>query len=168
MGVPLGFISNKVGVLKTRFPLYTRVLEGGVWKVGGTVLVSLLSVAVNGLLTRMLTPSDMGHYVFTLSLITIFSLVAKIGLGSIVIREISGAIGSNELEKAREVLQWIFKWGAISIISVSLIFSLVGEKIGIQRHLVWLAAGWLAILAGQQLLVDTVQPAPERATASRA
>ena len=153
----MSVIRSKVSRLKTRFPLYARVLEGGAWKVGGTGVVTLLSVAINGLLTRLLTPNDMGYYVFALSLITTISLVAKAGLGSIVIREVSGALGNNDLEKAREVLQWIFKWGIISIVSVSLIFGLLGEKIGIPHYLVLLAVGWLIILAGQQLLVDTIR-----------
>lgn len=153
----MSHIRNKVNALKTKYPLYARLLQGGAWKVGGTVVVSLLSVVINGLLARLLSPSDMGHYAFTLSVVTTVSLIAKIGLGSIAIREISGSIGRDDIDKAQEILQWILKWGILSIISISLIFSFKAKKIGIQHHLVLLVTGWLALLASQQILVDIIR-----------
>jgi len=138
-------------------PLYLRILKGGFWKILGTGLVSILSLIINGLLARLLTPEDMGNYSYILSLVTPISIFAGLGLGTTIIRELSGAISEEDNSKALTLIQWVIKWGLGSIILVSILMGFSGEMMGLQSDLTWLTAAWLLILAGQKLVTEIIR-----------
>lgn len=119
--------------------------------------MSILSLIINGLLARLLTPEDMGNYSYILSLVTPISIFAGLGLGTTIIRELSGAISEEDNSKALDLIQWVIKWGLGSIILGSILLGIFGESIGLQRNLTWLVAVWLLILAGQKLVIEIIR-----------
>ena len=99
----------------------------------------------------------MGNYSYILSLLTPISIFAGLGLGTTIIRELSGAISEEDNSKALDLIQWVIKWGLGSIILVSILLGFFGELIGLQRNLTWLIAVWLLILASQKLVIEIIR-----------
>lgn len=150
-------ILKRLRDLKEEFPLYSRVVEGGVWKIGGMATVSILSVVINAILTRVLIPGDMGDFLYILSVVATVSMIAKIGLGETAIREIAGAISRQKYPEVSRLLQEIFIWGIVSICLSSLFFFIFGEAMGIRQGLVLLSTAWIVVLTGQKIGVDIIR-----------
>ncbi|MGB2954867.1 MAG: oligosaccharide flippase family protein [Anaerolineales bacterium] len=143
--------------ISNKFPIYARIARGGVWKIGGTALVSILSVLISALLARLLSPSDMGDYTYALSLVVMVSTVAGVGLGPTAIREVAVSLGLGDKDKTRDLLQQIIKWGFISLTVTILIFYLIRDNLGIQSGIVPLIIAWILLLSPQQLWIDLVR-----------
>jgi O-antigen/teichoic acid export membrane protein len=150
-------VRERLGQLSQDFPVYTRVVRGGIWKVGGTAYVSLLSVLLSALLTRYLSPAAFGEYTYTLSVVVTFSTIARMGFGDTVIREVAGALGRDAPEQARSMIQEILKWSGISLLLGALIFLLFGEDLGLSASLLGLVILWALVLSAHQLLVDVIR-----------
>lgn len=155
-----GYVSRvreRLVQLTQDFPVYTRVVRGGIWKVGGTAYVSLLSVLLSALLTRYLSPAAFGEYTYTLSVVVTFSTIARMGFGDTVIREVAGALGRDDPKQARSMIQEILKWSGISLLLGALMFLLFGEDLGLSASLLGLVILWALVLSAHQLLVDVIR-----------
>ena len=62
-----------------------KLVRGGAWALTGKILAALSGLGVNALLARLLTPEEMGVYFLTLSLVTIASLFAQMGMTQTVV-----------------------------------------------------------------------------------
>jgi O-antigen/teichoic acid export membrane protein len=54
---------------KAQILVKSRLISGGIWAVGGKVFVLPLGLLISALLTRVLSPDDMGAYIFAQSIV---------------------------------------------------------------------------------------------------
>lgn len=66
-----------------------RLLSGGAWVIGGRLAAGLLTVLVTALLSRLLSPEDLGAYFLAFSLMFVLGHAAALGANSFALREIA-------------------------------------------------------------------------------
>lgn len=78
-------------------PIKDRLLRGGKWALGGTLLSSILGLTINALLARLLSVADLGLYFLLVSFVALSATLAQAGVLSILLRRIalSPVIGSH-------------------------------------------------------------------------
>jgi O-antigen/teichoic acid export membrane protein len=140
-----------------------RLLRGSAWVTGGRMLSIALGLALNAVLTRILTKTEVGEYFTTMALVFVGSIIAQLGLDRAVVRFVSTALALDKPGQAKQVVKRVFFFCSIGAVVTALVLALgLGRWIvthiyhdEVLATLMPLAAGWLIITALQQLLVDT-------------
>ena len=73
-----------------------KLLRGSAWVTGGRMLSIALGIALNALLARILTPTELGQYFTTMALVFVGSIIAQLGLDRAVVRFVSTALALDE------------------------------------------------------------------------
>lgn len=140
-----------------------RLLHGSIWVLGGRVATILLSVVLNATLARLLSPTEMGAYFTTFTLVVVGSTIAQLGLDRAVVRFVSASMALGRPGEARNVVRVVFTYGILGAVGIG---SLLGLGLGgwLARSIVHsdlvaavipVAWGWLIVMALQSLLVET-------------
>ena len=129
-----------------------RLVRGGVWALFATVLTGFLAVVIDGMIARLLTPNEMGVYVYILSIVLTATVVAQLGLGAVAIRMIAGSMGKQDFGTAYFVVRRTLMLTLLGVIIVLLAVGLGHRQIGIQRENLVLILAWIAILTWQKTL----------------
>ena len=140
-----------------------KLLRGSAWVTGGRMLSIALGLALNALLARILTPTELGQYFTTMALVFVGSIIAQLGLDRAVVRFVSTALALDKPGQAKAVVRRVFFFCSIGAVVTALILALgLGGWLArnvyhdaVLATLMPIAAGWLIITALQQLLVDT-------------
>jgi O-antigen/teichoic acid export membrane protein len=130
---------------------------------GGKVGGAAIGVITNGLLARMLSPSEFGAYFLALSIISFGALVGALGLTKTTIRFVAESMGLDRPGRARRMILTVLCLGLLGSMSVSLAYWLVvgdllGEYLFHSSFLVavtGLMAGWMAISVMQEITAET-------------
>lgn len=154
--------SIKAGYLNSSL-LKRRLLSGSTWAFGGKVGGAAIGVITNGLLARMLSPSEFGAYFLALSIISFGALVGALGLTKTTIRFVAESIGLDRPGRARRMILTVLCLGLLGSMSISLAYWLVigdllGEYLFHSSFLVavtGLMAGWMAISVMQEITAET-------------
>lgn len=93
-------------------------LSGGVWAFGGRATGTILSVGINALLARLLSPDDLGTYFLAFSLVTALVLVAQVGSKQAMVRLVAAATGRGEGGRARGAARAVMIVGTMGTIAV--------------------------------------------------
>lgn len=142
--------------------LRERLLSGGAWALAGKILTAITVLAINSLLTRLLTPAEMGDYFLTLSLVGFSSIVAQSGLAVTIVRLVAESLATNNPGRARQAIIWAIKIMLASTLIIAVILALgvgnlVSENvfhspaIGSIMHI---AALWIAMLVFQAIFAE--------------
>lgn len=86
----------------SRRSLRQRLLSGGLWSFSAKVLVSLLFVLVNGLITRKLSPEEVGTYFLIVSMVGLLASFGQLGTGRAAVRFIASLMAQDHVSAARE------------------------------------------------------------------
>ncbi len=97
-------------------PLNRKLFQGGSWVFAGKAGTTLFGVISGVLLTRLLSPHEVGLYDVAISVISVAIIIAKMGLGRTVIRFISEARGRKQLVEIKETV-----WGALVLGSLGIL-----------------------------------------------
>lgn len=151
---------NEFSTFVSSSALKKRLLSGGGWAFGLKTLAIISSLAVNGLLARLLTPEEMGAYFLTFSLVSVSAIIAQMGLEQTVVRLIAESLGMRKPARAGAAIRIVFKYGIISaLVTALVIYSGVGRwlavyvfKSQLMAGAINLAAVWAIMLAWQILL----------------
>lgn len=142
--------------------LRNRLLAGSAWVLGGRVITTVLGLAVNVFLARLLPPTQLGAYFTSVSMVMIGSTVAQLGLNQSVVRFVSASMGVGRPGRARAAIGMTFVGGTIgAIITGSLSLGLGGWASrevfhsAVLEGAVPLVAGWLVATALQGLTVQS-------------
>ena len=84
--------------------LSQTLFRGGMWVLAGKIFGMLASLGRYALLSRLLPPAELGAYFLMGSLVTLTTLVARIGLPNAVLRMVPQAIALKSPGRARTVL----------------------------------------------------------------
>lgn len=138
-----------------------RLRMGAVWVVVSRSLGVGVTMLVNVVLARWLSPADFGSFLLLSSVLALASLVAMFGLNIAVVRFVAESLGNRDVVRARRSLQLVMATAAVSIASVSgltvLGLSFANARLlGLPAFagLVPLVATSLILLAGLQLLAE--------------
>ena len=100
-----------------------RILRGGSWAFAGKIITALTGLSINALLTRLLSPEDMGTYFLLLSLTSFFATLAQLGLTNTILKLVAESIGTNQENKARLAIRLTVRlFGTALLITIYLNF----------------------------------------------
>lgn len=139
-----------------------RLLTGSAWVLGARVAGLGLSLAMNGLLARLLGPNRFGVFLLTGTMVVIGSTLAGMGLNRSVVRFAAASLAVGEPGGARDAIRIAVGWTALAAAAIGLVLSL-GSGQWFFRHVldqpgvaavVPLAAGWLFASSLQIVLTE--------------
>lgn len=107
-------------------PLVSKILSGGGWIVAAKVVGLITSVGGNLLLTRLLSPNDVGVYFLLFSLMNLVNLAGPLGLNRSVVKFLAENLAMGEAERAKNFLKKVLLLGDASILGISV--GLVGMQ----------------------------------------
>lgn len=103
-------------------------------------------VVSNVILARLLKPAELGTYFFLVSLATVGSVFARLGVAQTGLRQTAAALGAGQPEEAwKSVLSSLF-WTTLGVSATALLFCTIGVLAGLERG----SAYMLAALTGMQ------------------
>lgn len=144
-------------------PLKGHLLSGGAWALGGLVITAVTGLVVNVLLARLLNPEELGAYFIIVSLISVATLLAQLGMNYTVVRLVAESLGKGQLRLARIAVLSVLRYGALGAFVVAGILNLglgqwlahrifnstlIGEMVG-------LAAVWVVVATFQNLMAES-------------
>lgn len=86
-----------------------RLIKGGIWAVAVRIVGIASSFAVNALLARLLSVSEMGAYFLGLSMAGVMVLVAQFGLPQTAVRLVAESMGQEKYGQARSRIGEVLK-----------------------------------------------------------
>ncbi len=132
-----------------------------IWVVLSRTLGVGVTMLVNVVLARWLSPADFGSFLLLSSVLALASLLAMFGLNTAVVRYVAESLGNQDVDRARRSLRLVLATSVVSISSVAGLASLgltfANERLlgfPLFAGLVPLAATTLVLLAGLQLLAE--------------
>ena len=142
--------------------LRMRLLSGGAWALGGKIVTALTGLATYALLSRLLTPPEMGFYWLAYSTVLFGGTVGTMGLNNAVVRLIAERMGLNAPGQARRVVNIVFGLGLLGAFGMGGAYLLAGDIIATKilespQHAAAgaLIAGWIVVSVLQQLVAET-------------
>lgn len=140
-----------------------RLIHGTAWVLAGKIASSVLGLALNAILARLLSPSELGAYFTTLTLVMIGSSAAQLGLDLAVVRLVSAALGTGDPARARAALRKTFVYGAAGAVAAAVLLVAGGGRYfardllhsALVQDVMPVAAGWLIALALQSLVIES-------------
>jgi O-antigen/teichoic acid export membrane protein len=145
--------------------LRQRILRGSAWVMGGKVATIFLSIAINGLIARLLPKPQVAAYFQTITLVVIGSTIAQMGLDRAAVRFVASSLAARQPGRARAAIRTVFAYGVAAsvVLALALILGLgdwlfriiAPQDTAILAGIIPIAAGWLIVTALQSLLVET-------------
>lgn len=146
-------MSNKLPGLRT------RLISGGLWSLGGRLIFLLLTLIINALIARLLSPADVGTYFLAQSLVIAVAALVSFGLPQTTVRMLSEAIATDQLGRVTDVVWKALLFVAGSATTVSVIWGLGTGRWLIQLALPGSGIGAVTVLFAVWLWGTTVQAA---------
>ncbi|MBI5787741.1 MAG: oligosaccharide flippase family protein [Candidatus Schekmanbacteria bacterium] len=140
-----------------------NILAKGGWVLSARISIAVSNLLVNALLTRLLTPDEVGAYFLTFSLVSVATLIAQLGLCPTVVKIVAEALALNNSARARAAVKAVFLYGTIGALAVAGILSLgLGQWLAyrvfnssIMAGIIQLAVFWIILLAYQNLTAES-------------
>jgi O-antigen/teichoic acid export membrane protein len=142
---------------KAQILVKSRLISGGIWAVGGKVFVLPLGLLISALLTRVLSPDDMGAYIFAQSIVLSGIVIAQLGLGPTAVRMIAGPLGTGDLGAVRDNVRNLLQWGLAGVLITAVLIILLKNFIGIEPNAVIGVSLWMIVLAIQKLMAEILR-----------
>lgn len=129
-------------------PFKRRLMSGAAWAMGLRVLTSLVSLAVSGLMARLLTPEDMGIYFLMFSVVMVAIIFSQLGFNRAAVRAVAHALGVGDRGGAYAAIFTVFRYGVLGalLVGAALYFGL-GEWMATQLFRSPAMAGAVGLLA---------------------
>lgn len=142
--------------------LHQRLLSGGVWAVLFRVLAALSGLVVNGLIARLLLPVDVGNYFLIVSMVSVATMVAQMGMQYTVVRMVAEAMANGFGGRARGIVTTVLRTGFVSALIVGLSVGLGGHHLlaqlsgaSIPENVMLYAAVWVVTMTLLGLLTES-------------
>ncbi len=134
--------------------LKRRLLSGGAWTIAARVTAGLSGFMINALLSRLLSPEDVGAYFLLVSVASVGAIAAQLGLQLAVVRLVAEAIAGNRPGHARGLIRRALGLTAVSAVVAGGLVGFAGEA-GVVAifgsatlaQVAWLAGFWLVSLS---------------------
>lgn len=144
---------------------YARYLiAGGSWAFAGKMLAMAAGVAANAMLTRLLSPDEVGTYFLIMSIGTVAALVAQMGLGQVVVRYIAEASGNGCESRIRDTVAKSFMVVMVTSALIACLYAVSVASWGVflfHASLMSagsiLVAGWIVLTSLRMLAVECLR-----------
>lgn len=132
--------------------LHRRLISGGTWAILGRIMTAATGFIINALIARIITPKEVGAYFLIVSVVTVATSLAQLGLHVAVVRLIAEAMASAASGKARAIVSKALRIGIISALIVGVLLGVNGELIA--KHIfassemaaaMWWASAWVVV-----------------------
>ena len=150
-----------------------RLRLGAVWVVLSRSLGVGVTMLVNAVLARWLSPEDFGSFLLLSSVLALASLLAMLGLNTALVRYVAESLGNQDVDRARRSLRLVLAVAAISVTSVACLTALGLSMIDTRvlglptvTGLVPMAVTSLVLLAVLQLIAEACRSLHEIRLAS--
>lgn len=120
----------------------------------GKVSTLFLGLIASGLLARILSPEDMGIYVFIESIVLTAAIFSQLGLGLTSVKLVAHYTAKGDQVATQNTIFFILKLAGLGSIFTSFFLFFFGEKIGIPGSLMYWTGGWVVLVAMQQLFAN--------------
>src|SRR6266542_6926934 len=87
-----------------------RLVRGSAWVLAGRILSIVSGVAVNLLLSRILTPAELGDYFLAFTIVLFASTLAQLGMDRTIVRLVAEAIGIRQYGRAGAAIRTAFRY----------------------------------------------------------
>jgi O-antigen/teichoic acid export membrane protein len=141
--------------------LKQRLLSGGAWTVGARVVAGAAGFSVNALLSRLVSPEDLGSYFLLVSIASLGALAAQLGLQVAVVRMVAEAMAWGDTARARGVMHAALAIVAGCALVLGIAVAWAGPDAAVYAfnssalgQTAWLAGAWLAGLALMNLVAE--------------
>lgn len=104
-----------------------KMLDGGLWVLGGRLTSAFCAFALNLILARALSQSDYGAYFVALNTIVILATVATVGMDQVVVKFAATALGCGNIDRARYIIGKCATFVVCSSLVTSLGFYLISH-----------------------------------------
>lgn len=141
--------------------LFRRLAGGGLFALSGKVASALLALVVNGLITRLARPEDVGVYFLLASVIGFAVMLAQMGSQHVVVRLASEEIGKGRLSHARGAVIGAVQATALGCAAVALLIVTWGEtmaaafNISLPLVMVMTMTAWLVARAFESIFAES-------------
>ncbi|MFQ5643115.1 MAG: lipopolysaccharide biosynthesis protein [Thiogranum sp.] len=143
-------------------PHRKRLMSGAAWAMGMRILASLVSVAVSGLLARLLAPGEMGTYFLMFSIVMVAIIFSQLGFNRAAVRAVAQAIGLGQKARAYHAIVSVLRHGVIGAVIVgALLYFGLGQWMAeqwfespVMAGSIGLLALWVMVLTLQSLLQE--------------
>jgi O-antigen/teichoic acid export membrane protein len=150
-----------------------RLRMGAVWVVLTRSLGVGVTMLVNVVLARWLSPEDFGSFLLLSSVLALASLLAMLGLNTALVRYVAESLGHQDLARARRSFRLVAAVAAVSVTSVAcltaLALSLTDTRLlglPVTAGLIPMAVTSLVLLAVLQLIAEACRSLHEIRLAS--
>ena len=142
--------------------LIHRLYSNSGWASLGRFLSIIFILLINGLVTRLLTPYQVGQYFLIFSLVTIATIAAQLGLNQAIVKLVSEHLSRGKVNIANYIAIRSVKTVLISVFSIStlaIIFSYyyideIQAKWSFSYYTAFLIIAWFALLTYQSILAE--------------
>lgn len=142
--------------------LRSRLLSGSAWALGGKVGASVIGLATNVVLARMLSPEELGAYFLAMSIVSFGAIVGCLGLNRSAVRFVAEALGLERRDRARRIVALVLGIGTVGALVSGGAYLLVGPLVAKNLFgspalvaVTGLVAGWIALSTVQELFAET-------------
>lgn len=136
---------------------HSHLFKGGLWAVVGKAFGLPISLLISFLLPRILSPNDMGVFIFAESVVLSGSVVAQLGLGPTTVRLIAGPLSEGKFDSVRENIRNLLQWGLAGAITVVISINLLRGLIGVESIIaIWISL-WIVVLVFQKLFTEVLR-----------
>lgn len=124
------------------------VAKNTIWLTGSLVAQKVLSFVYFALIARMLGVEDMGTYVFAVSFVALFGILADSGLTPVAIREVAKERDYSQFSPTvlRTVVASV-KMKLVLIVCAGVLAVVVSHLLGYEHHIVMLVAATTGVMA---------------------
>lgn len=129
-------------------PFKRRLMSGAAWAMGMRVLTSLVSLAVSGLMARLLTPEEMGVYFLMFSVVMVAIIFSQLGFNRAAVRAVAHALGVGDRGGAYAAVRAVFRYGVLGALLVgAVLYFGLGDWMALNLFHSPLMAGATGLLA---------------------
>ncbi|MFQ5707300.1 MAG: oligosaccharide flippase family protein [bacterium] len=108
-----------------------RLLSGGAWALTTKILTGVVFLLMNSLLTRLITPEDLGLYFLVLSIVMFGSLFGEMGLSRVILRFVAESLGLNQSASAKRIIRLVLCLGLVGALGTAIIYILLSDLLAI-------------------------------------
>lgn len=140
-----------------------RLIRGGGWAVAGKGLLGVVALAINALLTRLLSPDEIGVYFLLFSFVSVLALAAQAGMNQAIVRLVAEALGSGNRHMVISTIRSAYLLVAATTLLLCAIFVGGGAAwvsswifhLTLPNEVIYMAAAWIAACTFRSLIAET-------------
>jgi len=110
-----------------RSSLRRRLILGGGWALSAKIVAALISLAVNAMLARMLSPRELGAYYLAFSTVILGASIGELGLGRAAVRLVAESSARHATWQTRTLVRRLLQLCLAGALAVFILYTAAGR-----------------------------------------